>query len=142
MWVVGDTLMLWPMIPVALRWMHLEERKAVRIDRELDAQQLAEEQSAEARARSPPEVHQLHPHPVGVGAVDELEWRSAEVDGGPAGLDHRTTELHDPSRGAATSRTRKDRWVRPDWLTARRARSPKGAGSRNARSSMRSALGG
>jgi cytochrome c oxidase assembly factor CtaG len=42
MWVVGDTLMLWPMIPVALRWMHLEERKAERIDRELDAQQLAE----------------------------------------------------------------------------------------------------
>jgi putative copper resistance protein D len=35
MWVVGDTLMLWPMIPVALRWMHLEERKAARIDREL-----------------------------------------------------------------------------------------------------------
>jgi hypothetical protein len=25
------------MIPVALRWLHLEERKAVRIDRELDA---------------------------------------------------------------------------------------------------------
>jgi cytochrome c oxidase assembly factor CtaG len=38
MWVVGDTLMLWPMIPVALRWMHMEERRAVRIDRELDAQ--------------------------------------------------------------------------------------------------------
>jgi len=37
MWVGGDTLMLWPMIPVALRWMHLEERRAVRIDRELDA---------------------------------------------------------------------------------------------------------
>ena len=37
MWVVGDTLMLWPMIPVALRWMHMEERQAVRIDRELDA---------------------------------------------------------------------------------------------------------
>jgi putative copper resistance protein D len=37
MWVVGDTLMLWPMIPVALRWMHMEERKAVRIDEELDA---------------------------------------------------------------------------------------------------------
>ena len=35
MWVVGDTLMLWPMIPVALRWMHLEER-TVRVDRELD----------------------------------------------------------------------------------------------------------
>jgi len=42
MWVVGDTLMLWPMIPVALRWMHMEERKAVRIDRELDAQEHAE----------------------------------------------------------------------------------------------------
>ncbi|HEY6474900.1 MAG TPA: cytochrome c oxidase assembly protein [Acidimicrobiales bacterium] len=42
MWVVGDTLMLWPMIPVALRWMHLEERRAVRVDRELDAQALAE----------------------------------------------------------------------------------------------------
>ena len=37
MWVVGDTLMLWPMIPVALRWMHMEERKAERIDAELDA---------------------------------------------------------------------------------------------------------
>jgi putative copper resistance protein D len=36
MWVLGDTLMLWPMIPVALRWMHMEERKAIRIDRELD----------------------------------------------------------------------------------------------------------
>ncbi|HTU38613.1 MAG TPA: hypothetical protein VMF35_11505, partial [Acidimicrobiales bacterium] len=45
MWVVGDTLMLWPMIPVALRWMHMEERKAVRIDAELDAQRLAEEQA-------------------------------------------------------------------------------------------------
>jgi putative copper resistance protein D len=43
MWVVGDTLMLWPMIPVALRWMHMEERKAERIDRELDAQALAEQ---------------------------------------------------------------------------------------------------
>lgn len=37
MWVVGDTLMLWPMIPVALRWMHMDERRAERIDRELDA---------------------------------------------------------------------------------------------------------
>jgi putative copper resistance protein D len=41
MWVVGDTLMLWPMVPVALRWMHMEERKAARIDRELDAQAAA-----------------------------------------------------------------------------------------------------
>ncbi|HXY27793.1 MAG TPA: cytochrome c oxidase assembly protein [Acidimicrobiales bacterium] len=41
MWVVGDTLMLWPMIPIALRWMHMEERKAVRIDRELEAQAAA-----------------------------------------------------------------------------------------------------
>jgi putative copper resistance protein D len=46
MWVVGDTLMLWPMVPVALRWMHLEERKAVRIDQELDAQALAEQGDA------------------------------------------------------------------------------------------------
>ncbi len=46
MWVVGDTLMLWPMIPVALRWMHLEERKAVRIDRELDAQAAAAARAA------------------------------------------------------------------------------------------------
>jgi putative copper resistance protein D len=36
MWVGGDTLMLWPMIPVALSWMHLEERRAVRIDKQLD----------------------------------------------------------------------------------------------------------
>jgi cytochrome c oxidase assembly factor CtaG len=42
MWVVGDTLMLWPMIPVALRWMHMDERRADRVDRELDAQALAE----------------------------------------------------------------------------------------------------
>jgi cytochrome c oxidase assembly factor CtaG len=42
MWVVGDTLMLWPMIPVALRWMHMDERRAVRIDRELDELALAE----------------------------------------------------------------------------------------------------
>jgi len=34
--------MLWPMIPVAIRWMHMEERKAVRIDRQLDAELMAE----------------------------------------------------------------------------------------------------
>jgi cytochrome c oxidase assembly factor CtaG len=38
MWVGGDTLMLWPMIPVALEWMHLEERKAERADRDADAE--------------------------------------------------------------------------------------------------------
>jgi putative copper resistance protein D len=38
MWVGGDTLMLWPMIPVALRWMHLEERRAVRVDKMFDDQ--------------------------------------------------------------------------------------------------------
>jgi cytochrome c oxidase assembly factor CtaG len=54
MWVVGDTLMLWPMIPVALRWMHLEERKAVRIDRELDAQGLAEAAAAGPAPDQPP----------------------------------------------------------------------------------------
>jgi len=54
MWVVGDTLMLWPMIPVALRWMHMEERKAERIDRELDAQQLAEQEAAGQSPGQPP----------------------------------------------------------------------------------------
>ena len=46
MWVCGDTLMLWPMIPVALRWMHMDERKADRIDRELDEQ--AQREAADA----------------------------------------------------------------------------------------------
>lgn len=54
MWVVGDTLMLWPMIPVAIRWMHLEERKAVRIDRELDQQALDEAAAAGAVPDHPP----------------------------------------------------------------------------------------
>jgi hypothetical protein len=42
MWVAGDTLMLWPMIPVAVAWMRLEERKAARVDREIDAADAAE----------------------------------------------------------------------------------------------------
>jgi putative copper resistance protein D len=42
MWVGGDTLMLWPMIPVALRWLHLEERRAVRVDKEIDDAEAAE----------------------------------------------------------------------------------------------------
>jgi cytochrome c oxidase assembly factor CtaG len=54
MWVVGDTLMLWPMIPVALRWMHLEERKADRVDAELDAQALAETAAAGPVPDQPP----------------------------------------------------------------------------------------
>ena len=54
MWVLGDTLMLWPMIPVVLRWMHLEERKAVRIDRELDAQALAEAAAGGPAPDQPP----------------------------------------------------------------------------------------
>jgi cytochrome c oxidase assembly factor CtaG len=37
MWVGGDTLMFLPMIPLALQWMHYEERRATRVDRELDA---------------------------------------------------------------------------------------------------------
>lgn len=40
MWVVGDTLMTLAMIPVAIAWLHYEDRKAQRIDRELDAQAL------------------------------------------------------------------------------------------------------
>jgi cytochrome c oxidase assembly factor CtaG len=51
MWVAGDTLMLWPMIPVALGWLHLEERKAVRIDRQLDAADAAE--TAQLLGRGP-----------------------------------------------------------------------------------------
>jgi cytochrome c oxidase assembly factor CtaG len=54
MWVVGDTLMLWPMIPVALRWMHMEERKAERIDRELDAQRHDEDDAARQPPGQPP----------------------------------------------------------------------------------------
>jgi cytochrome c oxidase assembly factor CtaG len=41
MWVGGDTLMLWPMIPLALGWMHLEERRGERADRELDLASLS-----------------------------------------------------------------------------------------------------
>jgi cytochrome c oxidase assembly factor CtaG len=37
MWVGGDSLMFLPMIPLALQWMHYEERRATRVDRELDA---------------------------------------------------------------------------------------------------------
>ena len=37
MWVGGDTLMFLPMIPIALQWLHYEERRAQRSDRRLDA---------------------------------------------------------------------------------------------------------
>lgn len=37
MWVGGDTLMMLALIPVALQWLRVEERKAARADRELDA---------------------------------------------------------------------------------------------------------
>ena len=114
MWVVGDTLMLWPMIPVALRWMHMEERKAVRSTRS------STRRSGRGPAAGPPagsaaEVHELDAHPVGVGAVEELERRAPEVDGRPAGLDDRAAELGDPGRRPGTSRTRNERWVRPSW---------------------------
>jgi cytochrome c oxidase assembly factor CtaG len=48
MWVGGDTLMLWPMIPVALRWMHMDERTADRVDRELDAVRAVQPRSGSA----------------------------------------------------------------------------------------------
>jgi cytochrome c oxidase assembly factor CtaG len=55
MWVAGDTLMLWPMVPVALGWMHLEERKAGRIDRQLDAiDEASEAELAQFLAGTPP----------------------------------------------------------------------------------------
>jgi putative copper resistance protein D len=53
MWVGGDTLMLWPMIPVARRWLHLEERRAVRVDKEIDDAAAAELAAATARYSSP-----------------------------------------------------------------------------------------
>jgi len=36
MWVGGDLLMAWPMVPIAIRWMHLEERRGDRADRDLE----------------------------------------------------------------------------------------------------------
>jgi putative copper resistance protein D len=36
MWVGGDSLMLLAMIPVAVKWMRQEERRTIRVDRELD----------------------------------------------------------------------------------------------------------
>ncbi len=37
MWVGGDSLMFVGMIPVALQWVHVEEARAIEIDRQLDA---------------------------------------------------------------------------------------------------------
>ncbi len=54
MWVVGDTLMLWPMIPVALRWLHMDERKAARFDAEMDARELAAAAAAGPVPDQPP----------------------------------------------------------------------------------------
>jgi cytochrome c oxidase assembly factor CtaG len=59
MWVAGDTLMLWPMIPVALGWMHLEERKAVRIDRQLDAADAADAAAMTRFLATPPDPASL-----------------------------------------------------------------------------------
>ncbi|HVX19893.1 MAG TPA: cytochrome c oxidase assembly protein [Acidimicrobiales bacterium] len=36
MWVGGDTLMMLALVPVALQWLHMDERRARRADRELD----------------------------------------------------------------------------------------------------------
>jgi putative copper resistance protein D len=54
MWVGGDTLMLWPMIPVALRWMHLEERRGTRADREADIALLAGPPNGPGNGRAGP----------------------------------------------------------------------------------------
>ncbi|HEY1828057.1 MAG TPA: cytochrome c oxidase assembly protein [Acidimicrobiales bacterium] len=55
MWVGGDTLMLWPMIPVALRWLHLEERRGKRADKQFDdaAAAAAAELASDLDARLP-----------------------------------------------------------------------------------------
>lgn len=55
MWVGGDTLMFLPMIPVAVAWVHYEERRAERADRELD------------QAQGVPAVPVLPAAPTGVG---------------------------------------------------------------------------
>ena len=144
MWVVGDTLMLWPMIPVAIRWMHMEERKAVRIDHELEMQAAGAAPSvvavpppagggteraapcgagpvARAPGWSAPQVHQFDPHAVGIRAVDELERRAAQVDARAAGSSTTVPPSADqPGRHDPTSRTRNDRCVRPSRCTGRR----------------------
>jgi cytochrome c oxidase assembly factor CtaG len=53
MWVGGDTLMLWPMIPAARAWMHMDERRAARIDRQLDAQMPAQPPRSISSTRTP-----------------------------------------------------------------------------------------
>jgi putative copper resistance protein D len=55
MWVGGDTLMLWPMIPLAVRWLHLEERRAVRVDREFDLAAAAAEAELTSELHVPAE---------------------------------------------------------------------------------------
>jgi hypothetical protein len=47
--------MLWPMIPVALRWLHLEERRGKRADKQFDdaAAAAAAELASDLDARLP-----------------------------------------------------------------------------------------
>ena len=42
MWVGGDSLMLLAMIPVVLQWIHVEEAKAIEVDRLLDEDRFAD----------------------------------------------------------------------------------------------------
>jgi len=51
--------MLWPMIPVALRWLHMDERNADRIDRELDEQTAGEAPPPARPCLIIREIHQL-----------------------------------------------------------------------------------
>ena len=74
MWVVGDTLMLPPMIPLAIEWMHLEERRTVRIDQEVDA----------AAGTPTPRPEPLRPHHEGADhALLRVTRNGAEVRVGP-----------------------------------------------------------
>jgi putative copper resistance protein D len=136
MWVVGDTLMLWPMIPVALRWMHMDERSAVRVDRELDELALREAAEAGPVPDHPPRSISSTRPPS--GSVQSRNSRAVPPRSMVVWLDSTIAPPSSTTRAAvpATSRTRKDRWVNPSWLTARRSRGPKGAGSLKARSSM------
>ncbi len=53
MWVGGDMLMFFAMIPVAVRWVRTEERRAITIDAQLDAEEAAEAEAASLSRAEP-----------------------------------------------------------------------------------------
>ena len=117
--VVGDTLMLWPMIPVALRWMHMDERSAVRVDRELDAQALAESRPSRrggSRASATRFDGELI-RPVGVRAVDGTRAGRRRSSQGVRLTRRPHHRAFDPGGGPRRHAPGR-RGVQPSWLTA------------------------